>query len=233
MQSPLFLPPAVHTAQQPRSRVEKLFHRDRTNKPFRRRAVIRCDLGQEPLPDATTNPFRITELQDKLDDALATEQYINAANLRDELQSAKNEDHIHVLQALLQYYDAFNRHSLELLARIWLQDDGVTCQHPLTQVHQGYEDVMRSFESLFDTLPPDLNIQASDVRMQAFGQIALVTCVEVPHSSVLAEKNKGVRQHGLLSTSIFEKRRISNSDRVEYRMVHHISMPIIQGVSTL
>ncbi|CAN8069090.1 unnamed protein product [Agarophyton chilense] len=199
----------------------------------RQRANFRSDLSQEIPPESKSNPFRITELQDKLDDALAAEKYICAASLRDQLRSAKNEDYIQVLQTLLQYYDAFNSHSLKRLGRMWQPRDDVTCQHPLTKLHRGYEAVLQSFESLFNTLPADLSIQVSDVRMQVFGHVAMVTCLEIPRSSVLNEMNKGiVQQHGLLSTSIFEKQRIGETDEFEYFMVHHTSAPVIPGVST-
>lgn len=203
--------------------------------PPSRRDTVRADLGHERLDRGVHEDmlFRIMDLQEALDDAIDAEEYTSAADIRDQLSSAKDEDCVLILTAHLRYYDAFNKHSLERLSNLWDKSPSVICQHPLSSCHIGYDSVLSSFAVLFATLPADLVIDVSDVRIASFGAAAYVTCVEIPRSSMLPVGKDGKeRQHGLQSTSVFEKR-IDKNGKHEYFMVHHVSTPIFAALSML
>lgn len=177
--------------------------------------------------------FRIMDLQEALDDAVDAEEYKSAAYIRDQLSSAKGEDCVSILTAHLRYYDAFNNQSLEGLSKLWDKSPTVICQHPLSSCHIGYDSVLTSFAILFSTLPRDLVIDVSDVRISVFGAAAYVTCVEKPRrSKIPARADEKERQHGLQCTSVFEKK-VDEEGNQQFVMVHHVSSPIFAALSVL
>lgn len=221
-----------HTVRAPRKRLRSAT--TSTHLVATRRRSIRADFGHDhPHKHLPEELSLITDLQEALDNALAAEQYMSAADIRDQLRTAKNEDSVALMSSLLSYYEAFSSHSLERLKRLWLRSPKVVCQHPLSMYHHGFDDVIKSFATLFDTLPADLRIDITDVRMSCFGTVGYVTCLELPASSFITSKtesSKGTR-HGLLATGIFEKVRCEDSDKFEYLMVHHVSSPIVKGLT--
>lgn len=197
--------------------------------------AIRADLGPVHRDHSVSGGLfsRIMDLEDALDNAVDAEEYANAADIRDQLTLAKNEDCVLILSAHLSYYDAFNEHSLQRLSSLWHNKPSVICQHPLSSCHVGYDAVMTSFATLFSTLPADLVIEVSDVRIASFGPAAYVTCIETPKSSMLPVGKDGrERQHGLQATSVFEKH-LREDGTCEYLMVHHVSAPIFGALSVL
>lgn len=215
-----------------------LHKRFQCRSPQHHRFAVLADLGDEHSLARESRPddklFRITELEDALDTAVAAEQYTSAAGIRDELELAKSKDCVQILAAVLNYYDAFNCHSMDRIEKVWRAHDSVVCQHPLSPFHAGYDDVMDSFQTLFTTLPSDLRLEVSDVRIAAFGPAAFVTCLETPDSSMLSTGDRRrARRHGLLATSIFEKIRVGDDDRFQYLMVHHVSTPVVKGLTFL
>lgn len=177
---------------------------------------------------------RISNLQNALDEAVADEQYASAARIRDELRSAATEDYVLILNALLNYYDAFSLQNVDRVRRQWHDGASVVCQHPMSTCHVGYSNVVSSYTALFKTLPNDLTVSLSDVRIAVHGLAAYVTCVELPHSASLSEQlNRGrgddkVKWHGLMSTNIFEKVWDYRSSKFQYLLVHHASGPILK-----
>lgn len=174
---------------------------------------------------------RIPHLQDALDDAIAEEQYTTAAAIRDRLHTAVNEDSVQLLAALLKYYDAFNEQSVDRIRKLWRDDIPVICQHPLTACHVGYHPVISSYTSLFQTLPSDLRLEASDVRIATFGCAAIVTCLETPQCESVS--TTGRAWNGLLATSIYDKVWHSRRQRFEYLLSHHVSTPMLSTTSML
>lgn len=128
---------------------------------------------------------RVIRLQRELDDAVAAEEFANAAEIRDALREATNEDSVQVLSALVGYYDAFSSQNVDRLRRQWHDREGVVCQHPLTSAHVGYPSIINGYRTLFSTLPGDFSVSMSDVRISAYGDIAYATCIELPHSASL------------------------------------------------
>ena len=192
---------------------------------------VRADFGHEHIRKQFPEELsRIPDLQEALDNALDAEQYMSAAGIRDELTHAKNQDSMALMSSLLSYYDAFSSKSIERLKKLWLRSPTVVCQHPLTELHFGYDAVIRSFDTLFKTLPSDLRIDISEVRMSCHGVLGYVTCLELPDSNAISRSSNSANpaRHGLLATGIFEKVKCENSDNFEYLMVHHVSSPILK-----
>lgn len=204
---------------------------------------IGIETGQPyQFEDAST---RVIRLQRELDEAVAAEEYGNAAEIRDALREATSEDSVLILSALVGYYDAFSSQNVDRLRRQWHDRDGVICQHPLTSAQVGYQNIINGYRTLFSTLPADFSVSMSDVRIAAHGDVAYATCVELPYSESLQVdmREDGVTRngigggkhaetktkwHGLLATHIFEKVWDYRRQQFQYLLVHHSSSPIFK-----
>lgn len=217
------------------AQTERLVKRHTTLAPKRRRrrrhlSYISADLVDRGAHD--TSLSRIPSLQNALDLAVQAERYHDAAGLRDELESAKNSDSLLLLSANIRYYQAFNTHNTTQIAALWENSPYVSCQHPFSPCCVGYTDVVASFDVLFATLPDDLQLMISDVRIAPYGALAYVTCIETPQTrSYRAGQGRGVRQHGLRATTIFTRRPPEEGDG--FLMVHHCSTPIVKELAAL
>lgn len=212
----------------------------RTPRWRRLRSKLYCDAtepDQSPPPPPffdTEDPLsRITKLQEALDDAVAAEQFSSAAAIRDKLHEATNEDSVQILEAVLNYYEAFSEQDVNRIRHLWLDRHDVICQHPLIAPYVGYHNVVSGYNTLFKTLPTDFTVTVSDVRISSHGASAYVTCTELPRSKHLAaeeQANQGrAKWHGLLSTKIFEKVWNYRRQNFQYLLVHHVSTPILKG----
>jgi len=181
------------------------------------RAVVAPTMNVAP-----SGPERADELRKALSEALRHEQYTTAARLRDELAGLRDEladlemhDEDAVLQANIAFYDAFSMRDIEAMSELWAQDHGVVCAHPGQLILKGYENILESFDEIFEGGGPDISMSNVQIKLMNGGKSAFVTCIEVVRGDP-----------GTLATNIFEK---GNDGR--WRMVHHQAAPLVREVA--
>jgi len=120
-----------------------------------------------------------------------------------------------VLKVNDMFYRALGTRDLNLMDTVWVQDNRAGCIHPGWIILQGWIALRQSWENVFD--PNDqLDIELSNVSVEARGNVAWVTCVQK-----LIYKNRiPVGINLSQSTNIFE---LHNSG---WLMVLHHASPI-------
>ena len=101
-----------------------------------------------------------------------------------------------VLEANLNFYDAFANADPAAMARIWSQRADISCNHPGWQTLHGRSEVLGSWKSILHNAER-LLIRCSDARVAMFDQAALVTCIEQLERDRLCASNLFVFEDGL------------------------------------
>ena len=105
------------------------------------------------------------------------------------------------------FYSAFADRNIQALAALWAADDAITCLHPGWAPLRGFEDVLSSFQAIFDgPAPPAITPCAADVTLH--GPVGIVICYEQ------------IGPDYLIATNIFRKDENGN-----WRLIHHQAGP--------
>ena len=113
------------------------------------------------------------------------------------------------------YYDAFQKLSVDEVARLWWHDDSVACIHPGWDVRHGWMEVLSSYAEIFENTQL-IRFALGDVRVHVAGDLAIVSCIE---NLVSEEADSSDYMGAVLATNIFERR------RGEWRLLHHHASP--------
>ncbi len=82
-----------------------------------------------------------------------------------------------VLKANKLFYRALGTRDLDLMGRVWIQDDRAKCVHPGWTSLNGWEAIRQSWENVFD--PRDqVDIEISNVSLRVAGRTAWLTCIQ-------------------------------------------------------
>jgi len=130
--------------------------------------------------------------------AIASENYAEAARVRDILRARGETNARRVADANAAFYDAFRSGDIEVMKSMWARDaPHAQCAHPGSAVVSGYDDVVESWAVVFASAPAGagFDVRASDVRVHAGDGWGFVTCVECVGDA-------GAR---LAATNIFER----------------------------
>eukprot|EP00850_Spirogloea_muscicola_P007198 SM000036S13242 [mRNA] locus=s36:117844:119722:+ [translate_table: standard] len=146
--------------------------------------------------DPVAAVVRLERLQRELDQAIMSEDYAAAAQLRDQLRRVQEDDEAGVLAANKLFYRAFEAGSVRQMEQVWAHGDHVQCIHPGSNCIAGRDLVMQSWDLVLGSAR-DLHIGLEDVRVLASGSLGVVTCVEVMQSTGSAGR--------LVATNIFKK----------------------------
>ncbi|MCO5570361.1 hypothetical protein L7F22_024081 [Adiantum nelumboides] len=151
-------------------------------------------------------------LEAKLRDAVESENYTKAAELRDLLRALQDDNRAGVRAANAKFYKAFETGNLKVMRDIWSRGDSAHCIHPGAGRISGYDMVIASWELMLgpDTSLP-LKIELHNVDVQVKGNMGYVTCLEVVRTS-------GSSWGKQLATNIFEKQ-----NGTWYLCMHHAS----------
>eukprot|EP00850_Spirogloea_muscicola_P000966 SM000003S11211 [mRNA] locus=s3:1548481:1549897:- [translate_table: standard] len=159
---------------------------------------------------------RLERLQWELDQAISSEDYAAAAQLRDQLRRVQEDDEAGVLAANKLFYRAFEAGSVRQMEQVWAHGDHVQCIHPGSNCIAGRDLVMQSWDLVLGSAR-DLRIGLEDVRVLASGSLGVVTCVEVMQSTGSAGRsasdeidapaslNADPDPQALVATNIFKK----------------------------
>ena len=151
----------------------------------------------------------ISDVQDLLDAAVASEDFAEAARLRDRLVAMRGDATAGVADANERFYHAFRTADAEAMRRVWGVGDHVQCLHPGSACISGADQVRESWDIVFSTMPPGagMDVSAEQVRVHAADGWGFVTCVEKVNSDA------GVGM--LAATNVFEVQ----GD--EWKIIHH------------
>ena len=104
---------------------------------------------------------------------------------------------------------------LENMASVWLHDESASCIHPGWHRLDGWDEIERSWENIFDNSRP-WTVLCEDVRIAVAGDFAWVTCVEIITPFGAEDEDDAARMQ---ATNLFG--RVEG----EWRLVHHHASP--------
>ncbi|OMO66494.1 hypothetical protein CCACVL1_21113 [Corchorus capsularis] len=137
-------------------------------------------------------------LQRDLQNAIETENYAEAAKIRDDLRVLHEDSKASVLAINSRFYDAFRRGDLATMQNLWAKGDNVCCVHPGANGISGYDYVMESWEVVWMNYEFPLEIELKNVQVHVKGDMGYVTCMEFV-------KTKGSSWGGQFVTNVFER----------------------------
>jgi len=127
--------------------------------------------------------------------AIEEEAYEEAARLRDIIRTIESDSKRACEDANERFYRAFRAADVDLMDAAWADCAHAQCVHPGSSVVSGKEDVMRSWEIIFASMPSEgAEISCTDVRVHAGDGWGFVTCVERARGGA-----------ALAATNIFER----------------------------
>ena len=116
-----------------------------------------------------------------------------------------------ILQANHNFYEAFCTQDLESMQNLWAAKDNLVCIHPGWGLLQGWDDIMRSWEGIFQN-PSTPAIRPVGENVFEQGSYAFVVCGESVEGA----------EPSLIATNIFE------ATQDGWKLVHHHVSPILQ-----
>ncbi|MEO8192150.1 MAG: nuclear transport factor 2 family protein [Acidobacteriota bacterium] len=116
-----------------------------------------------------------------------------------------------VAAANLAFYRALEARSLSAIELVWSHGRTVSCIHPGWHRLDGWREVRRSWENIFDSSRP-WTVMCEDVRISVSGEMAWVSCVEVIRPFGSARADAAARMQ---ATNLFAR------EVGEWKMVHH------------
>jgi ketosteroid isomerase-like protein len=113
------------------------------------------------------------------------------------------------------FYDAFQARDLSAMRDLWLDDPGVKCIHPGSEVLCGLEAILASWRCIFDGTER-IEFEVMDPSIDVMGELAWITLVERVRSTSHGETFIAEAA----ATNLFALR------DGEWRMVLHHASPI-------
>jgi ketosteroid isomerase-like protein len=120
------------------------------------------------------------------------------------------DDRSAILAANAAFYAAFSTGNIAALARLWADDDAISCIHPGWPVIIGRDAVIGSWGDILRSVDRP-QITCRDPYAIVTGNGGWVLCVEIIETAALAASNHFRRIDGV------------------WRLVHHQASPIAQG----
>ncbi|MEE8205468.1 MAG: nuclear transport factor 2 family protein [Nitrospinaceae bacterium] len=105
-----------------------------------------------------------------------------------------------ILTSNQQFYDAFNKQDLAMMKDVWQDDACARCIHPGWPVIKGYEDIIQSWEDIFNH-NQHMEIKVSDADVMIQDDFAWVSCQE----NLFSIKMTGVQSSKVHATNLFQK----------------------------
>ena len=122
-----------------------------------------------------------------------------------------------VLAANATFYHAFELRDLDAMGELWARQPYVRCIHPGWEPLSGWDEVVGSWEQIFQGLET-LRFELADVTVRVGGGLAWVELCE----KLEAAHEGGVARSQVLATNIFE---LGADGR--WRMIHHHASPVM------
>lgn len=107
-----------------------------------------------------------------------------------------------ILKWNAEFYDAFERLSIDMMDNVWKHDEYVICVHPSWDLLFGWLAIRESWVTIFqNTEVIKFSITNTKVRIFDNGDIGVVVCQENIESPVNGQQDK----IGVIATNIFER----------------------------
>jgi len=121
-----------------------------------------------------------------------------------------------VVEANLGFYRAFESLDIDRMATVWAKDDTVRCVHPGWSMLEGWNDVMESWERIFD-----------NSAMMKFIITGTQVSVEEDWAWVVCTENLTSLVNGQVVDSKIEATNIFRSRHGHWAIVHHHGSPVM------
>ena len=151
-------------------------------------------------PDEQMVERLVEKLETTLEASVQQEQYKDASEIRDELSRMHMDDASAVIQTNSEFYRAFSTKDIELMGKVWRNNQHVQCIHPGAKPLVGYESIVDMWKSMFqarDQVFRSLDISPSDIKVSVRGTTAFVMCTE--------QVSAPGTQRKMFATNIFRK----------------------------
>jgi hypothetical protein len=107
-----------------------------------------------------------------------------------------------ILKWNAEFYDAFERLSIDMMDNVWKHDENVICVHPGWDLLVGWLAIRESWVTIFqNTEVIKFNITNTKVRIFDNGDVGVVVCQENIESPVNGQQD----MIGVIATNIFER----------------------------
>lgn len=135
-------------------------------------------------------------------------------------QVTLNPDRIGVEGANLNFYQAMQNLSIDMMDAVWLQADWVQCVHPNWETITGWDEIRASWVNIFQNTHR-MHIQPSEIAIHTDSQFAWVTCVESIHTFA----------GGRMGISFAQATNVFKHEGEDWKMVHHHASPLPREVA--
>ncbi len=95
------------------------------------------------------------------------------------------------------FYLAFNSGDISQMAAVWAEQHPCVCVHPGWAPILGRDEVLQSWEQIFDGRPDDMNISCHGARVLVQGDVYSVICFEKLPAGWLVATNNFVIESGV------------------------------------
>ena len=113
------------------------------------------------------------------------------------------------------FYEAFNKRDIEVMKKVWGNDERVTCVHPGWPPLKGFEPILNSWAGIFEN-SGDMEIRISDVQILATENLAWVSCIE----KLFTIAESGVMVSQVFATNLFHVQGDT------WKMIMHHASPV-------
>jgi ketosteroid isomerase-like protein len=114
------------------------------------------------------------------------------------------------------FYRAFESLELGRMDALWAHDDAVSCLHPGWPLCVGWEEVRRSWATIFANTGA-MRFDVDDERVEVRGELAWVVCSERIRSTVAGQTMAGA----IAATNVFRRQGTA------WQLVHHHGSPLV------
>lgn len=117
-----------------------------------------------------------------------------------------------------QFYDAFEKVSINMMENIWSHNDDCICIHPGWEMFIGWLAIRESWLTIFSNTE-NLKFTITNTKIKLYEDVAgIITCVENIKMIINERKNFT----GVVATNIFEY----DGDQRRWLLVYHHGSPI-------
>ncbi len=159
----------------------RLFSSSAASMPIRNRCCASRKMASEDgLAD-------LQNLKAELEKAIGSENYAEAARLRDKIQAKSSDASLGVLGANAEFYRSFREGDIKGMDAVWGDEDNdmvVAVAHPAMPLVTGREKVLETWKGILGGSPP--NIRCANTKLVVLADTAWVMTEEV---SVVARKH--------------------------------------------
>ena len=121
-----------------------------------------------------------------------------------------------VTRANQEFYQAFESLDIARMARIWAQQEYVTCIHPGWTLRIGWPSVRDSWVLIFNNTF-SMKFDLTEIQVQVAGDVAWVICTE----NITSRQGDTTQESRVLATNLYE--RVGE----QWKIIHHHGSPVM------